>query len=161
MADGLFCARCGGAKWIDAPGPDGVNVVTRCPECNMKADIKADPGKNKLPGFRKGARATSRKAALAHYPKSGSARLAVLLAYVEVYPEGMTHEELSEKMGNPATSTYRARASELDQGGWLIDSGKKRKTRSGEDSVVWVLSDYGARRCGVLYRLSRRSDGND
>lgn len=150
--DLVTCERCGGTTWITQED-DGYTVVLRCPEptCQPR-EVAADPGKNKV-GVRRGARATEKTAAYAHYPKSGSTRLEVLRAFADVYPQGLTHEELGVKLGNPWLSTYRARASELEKGGWIQDSGERRNTHTGGDSTVWVLTDKGARRENVLYRL--------
>lgn len=131
------CASCGGTKKDHLGRP--------CMACQPAAPSV---------GIRKAARPTEVKAAWSHYPKSGTVRLAVLRAYADVFPNGMTHEELSYRMGNPATSTFRARASELEKGGWLRDSGKTRKTGQGEDSVVWVLTDHAAKREGVFHRIT-------
>lgn len=42
------------------------------------------------------------------------------------------------------------RRGELVTGGWVIDSGRRRPTRSGQPAVVWVLSAEGRARTGAL-----------
>ena len=140
------CDLCSDTKTIMVPSMHGGLVPKPCPSCTALPS----PSVNKMPGVRKGARDTSRQAAIRLMPKSGTARMKVLDAYKDVYPEGLTHEEMSMKLGNPYSSTFRARASELEDMRWLRDSGKKRKTMSGDDSIVWCLTEEGARELNVL-----------
>ena len=99
---------------------------------------------------------TSRAAALAALPRSGTQRRAVLGVFVTGQPVGQvvgeygfepestryefTDEELKAATGLPA-NTVRPRRVELVDGGWLMDSGERRPTRSGHDAIVWCLTD--------------------
>lgn len=50
---------------------------------------------------------------------------------------GMTQQELEDKFLMIA-STIRTRVSELCRLGYVVDSGRKRKTRSGRNAIVWI-----------------------
>lgn len=144
MTDSLFdtCTSCGGMGGqhgtITASGPHGESVERRCPEAEL-----SDPAKKEIGGFRKGARKTSREAAIKQYPRSGTKRLRVLEAFAQAGSRGLTHDELTELLSpdNLGISTWRSRASELEHGGWIEDSGFKRKSRSNEPATVWTLTD--------------------
>lgn len=131
---GLFCARCGGTGKVRMPGAYGATREEPCPDCQPLSD----PVKKTMGGFRR--METSRRAALDHYPRSGTARWKVLMKFKDAWPDGYTHEQLWEELGKPPTSTHRSRCAELVDGGWVVDSGLKRKTASGSASVVWQLS---------------------
>ncbi len=51
---------------------------------------------------------------------------------------GATDEEICEAL-NLASDTSRPRRVELVRGGLAVDSGERRRTRSGRMAVVWVL----------------------
>jgi hypothetical protein len=80
---------------------------------------------------------TSREAADAIKPDASELRRRVL-AYLRGRGEdGATDEEIQE--GLPmAQNTERPRRRELELAGLVIDSGRKRRTRSGRNAVVWV-----------------------
>lgn len=81
--------------------------------------------------------ATSIAAAEAIAPKAGTLRFKVLMAIREAGADGLTDEQLQEVLDmNP--STVRPRRGELVKAGWIIDSKRTRKTRSGVLAVVWV-----------------------
>lgn len=42
-------------------------------------------------------------------------------------------------------STERPRRVELVKGGWIRDSGKTRKTHSGSEATVWIVTEKGSR----------------
>src|SRR5687767_11665790 len=52
---------------------------------------------------------------------------------------GRTVDELIASLGMPH-QTCSPRVNELRNDGWLVDSGQKRATRSGNEAIVWVLS---------------------
>lgn len=56
------------------------------------------------------------------------------------YGTGWTTDQLVEASQRPHQS-ISARVNELRDAGWLVDSGDTRKTRSGMDAIVWVLTD--------------------
>lgn len=79
---------------------------------------------------------TSRRAALANYPRSGSQRLTVLeVIAANVWRGGITREEI-------ATATYlsgdavRPRVRELIDGGWVVEGEETHLTKAGNDAHV-------------------------
>lgn len=50
---------------------------------------------------------------------------------------GSTDEETAEAL-SMAGNTQRPRRVELMDGGHVVDSGRRRKTRSGRNAVVWI-----------------------
>ena len=55
--------------------------------------------------------------------------------------EGATDEEMQQAIPmNP--NTQRPRRRELEQALMILDSGRKRKTESGSNAVVWVVKDH-------------------
>lgn len=96
---------------------------------------------------RTGARETSRSAALAAEPRTGTARWRVLEAIAAVARDvrtvGLTDVEIQRATGlNP--NSERPRRGELVDGGWLADSGITRE-HYGREHTVWVLTDKAAR----------------
>lgn len=80
---------------------------------------------------------TSADAALRAEPRAGTDRATVLRILVIAGDYGCTDEEL-QTISNLDPSTERPRRVELERGGWIKDSGKTRKTRSGRSAVVWI-----------------------
>lgn len=95
--------------------------------------------------LRHGARETEIAAALAALPNSGTARRRVL--DIIAGSEGLTDYEIRgldvERHGTPnhQLESLRTRRKELEDGGWVIDSGLRRPTPSNNEANVWVLSD--------------------
>lgn len=79
---------------------------------------------------------TSPAAAVDNYPRSGTQRRRVF-DEIKASGDGMTDEEVQDALGMGA-NTQRPRRVELVQQGLVVDSGSKRRTRSGNDAVVWV-----------------------
>lgn len=90
-------------------------------------------------------RETEKAAAYANRPRAGSQRLRVLEAIARAGVQGRTDEELEDRleMRRPSPGNRRG---ELVAGGWVRDSGQRRKTKSGSSAVVWVLTDAGRAR---------------
>lgn len=86
-----------------------------------------------------GASETSKQAALDAFPRSGTQRHRVLNCIVAAGLLGLTDEEM-QKMLLMGPNTQRPRRVELAKGGWIVDSGKRRPTDSGNPSIVWVSS---------------------
>lgn len=86
---------------------------------------------------------TSQAAAAIAFPKSGSEREKVLAA-IAVAPDGCTDDEMLEAWVTHPNG-IRARRGELVTAGWVVDSGRRRKTRTGQAAAVWTLSDAGRR----------------
>ena len=74
------------------------------------------------------------------FPRSGTQRLAVLDAIRSKGAGGMTDEELSTEL-QLGLNSVRARRVELRDGEWIKDSGRTRKTSTGNDAVVWVVAE--------------------
>jgi hypothetical protein len=103
-----------------------------------------DVAKNRLGRFARGS-ATSRKAALRNYPRSGTQRMDVLHRIARAGAGGATRDELVVWLGKPP-NVVTPRVKELVEGGWLeskLDDGGQavtRRTRAGSDAEVLVLS---------------------
>ena len=102
---------------------------------DLFADPPAPPPRREVPKFVKGS-PTSEAAAEAIAPTAGTLRARVL-DYLKVCGAyGATDEEVQKALAmNP--STQRPRRIELFDAGLVVDSGEKRKTRSGRNAVVW------------------------
>lgn len=92
---------------------------------------------------RRDARPTSEEAALRAMPRSSTRRFMVLEAIVAAGEAGRTDDELIVELGLPHQSVGPRRL-ELVEGGWIEDSGQRRRTRTGADAIVWVLTEAGA-----------------
>jgi predicted transcriptional regulator len=55
-------------------------------------------------------------------------------------PKGMTCDEV-ELLMDGRHQTISARVNELRDKGWIKDSGRKRKTRSGRQAIVWIPTE--------------------
>jgi len=107
----------------------------------------SDPDRDELGAFhgpQAGAPETERLAAIEVYPRTGSSRRRVLDAIRAAGDRGRTDEELSIELGLRWRSTA-PRRNELLNGGWVVDSGRRRRTTSGASAAVWVLSERGRR----------------
>jgi hypothetical protein len=105
---------------------------------------------------RQDGRATSKAAALAAEPRSGSRRRAVLDAVLAVARDprtvGLTDVEIQRATGISPNSA-RPRRVELVDGGWLADSGRTRE-HFGREHTVWVITDKAARLAAGLTSVS-------
>jgi hypothetical protein len=95
-------------------------------------------------GPQAGAPETERLAAIAVYPRTGTSRRRVLDAIRAAGDAGRTDEELSIELRLRWRSTA-PRRNELLNGGWIVDSHRRRRTTSGATAAVWVLSEAGRR----------------
>lgn len=88
---------------------------------------------------------TSRKAALANYPRSGTQRMEVLHRVAREGEGGATRDELVKWIGRPP-NVVTPRVKELVEGGWLesklADDGTRstRRTRAGSEAEVLCLT---------------------
>lgn len=94
------------------------------------------PGDNALGGFQ-GHSETSRKAALANYPKSGSQRRRILNFLIA--QGGRTREELAERLDLP-DSSVRPRIVELVEGDWVEETKITRRTKAGQQAAVVIAT---------------------
>jgi len=93
--------------------------------------------------IRRDAKPTSRDAGLQAMPRSATRRYCVLEAIAIAGERGRTDDELIVQLGVPHQSVGPRRL-ELVEGGWIEDSGQRRRTRTGADAIVWVLTEGGA-----------------
>jgi hypothetical protein len=87
--------------------------------------------------WRHNAKETSQKAGEAALGRSGSQRRRI---YDEVFlagSQGMTSDEIGDKLKLPPQSVS-ARVNGLHNDGHLVDSGQRRHTKWGIDAIVWV-----------------------
>ena len=124
------------------------------------AEVRAEVERSRKPALSILSSETSNEAARKIEPARGTLRAKVLETirnprryrvtfgrvddthYSEVAREeiaGVTDEEGCELSGIPA-STWRPRRVELVEMNLVVDSGVRRKTRSGRDAVVWIAS---------------------
>lgn len=97
---------------------------------------------NELPGFRAGDPATSRKAAVDAYPRTGSRRRKILDAAIRAGGRGITFPEADAL---PGVREAWKRISELVEGGWLEATERERKNpETGSDVTVYVATDASA-----------------
>lgn len=84
---------------------------------------------------------TSRQAA-ASLPSLGPLARRVFdeIAYVD----GLTCDQVEQTVGK-SHQTISARVNELRDKGWIVDSGRRRKTRSNRSAIVWVPSQTARR----------------
>jgi len=106
-----------------------------------------DPTRDIAGGLHREAGDTERAAAELVAPRSGTWRWRVLLAVARAGASGRTDWELHTELGG-LLYTVAPRRHELARDGWIEDSGKRRRTPSGTEAVVWVLSPAGL--VGVL-----------
>lgn len=119
------CRECNGTRWVQVDPLDD-RTVQKCPSCNRSATSRRnDP-------------ATSKRAALAAYPRQGSWQMRALEVFV-AHPEGLTDYELALKLNRPmhrgSVAKYRIA---LVRSGWVEDSGHTRPTDTGSDAIVWM-----------------------
>ena len=88
------------------------------------------------PGGFVGHTATSRKAFLDVYPKTGTQRRRVLDFVQGQGGYGATDEEIQAGL-NMSPNTERPRRVELVEGGWLVDSKQNRLNSAGHECIVW------------------------
>lgn len=82
---------------------------------------------------------TSHRAAARTRPQSASDRLKVLEYVEQCGPMGATCDEVEEVLGM-SHQTASARVNGLMNDRWLVDSGRRRPTRSGSDATVWIAA---------------------
>lgn len=98
----------------------------------------SDPSRSGV-HVRHDARPTSASAASMAFPRSGTQRMRVLAA-ISARHGGATDDDVIASTGMLHQSVGPRRL-ELERGGWIEDSGRRRKTRMGNDAIVWELTD--------------------
>ena len=82
-------------------------------------------------------------AALASIEPATSGLRGIIFQVIDSEPNGVTCDRIEEAL-NMRHQTCSARITELSQRGLIIDSLRRRKTRSGRTAVVWVTKQKGA-----------------
>jgi hypothetical protein len=133
------CPECGHSLAARHIGGSGVKVkVCIYPGCDCGKKPLSDPTEPKAKVAR-GAKATSRAAALRILPRTGTQRWNILMT-IKTRPR--TDEELAGLL-RMSLNSVRPRRGELVDGEWIEDSGETRQTAAGNDAVVWKLSARG------------------
>lgn len=101
-----------------------------------------DPGADALGRFHAEPHPTEVAGAVAAIPNTGSQRRLILDAIAAAGEDGLTHDELAEVEG-VSDRAHRTRRKELEDDGWVEDSGRTRLTETRTDAVVWVLTKRG------------------
>lgn len=83
---------------------------------------------------------TQEAAAFGAFPRSGSLRRKVYDVIAGYGSIGVTDDYVEQRLGREHQS-ISARRRELVLGGFIVDSGMRRKTRSGKSATVWVAVD--------------------
>lgn len=86
-----------------------------------------------------GAAATSKQAAERHLPRSGTKRHRIFDMIRDRGETGATDDEIEQTLELLHQSASAGRNT-LATDGWIVDSGQRRPTRSGNPAIVWVLS---------------------
>ena len=110
------------------------------------AEVLSVPDEDHIGKFRRDARETSRKAALAVKPRTGTQRRRVL-DIIAKYGT-LTDEEIQNKL-SINSNAERPRRLELVEGGWLEDSGHKQWTSSGHEAILWRLTEKAHKELGI------------
>ena len=69
-------------------------------------------------------------------PRTGTQR-GLILDALAANPAGLTFDEIAALPG-VADTAHRTRTSELVAGGFVVDSGRRRANRRGNDEIVWI-----------------------
>jgi hypothetical protein len=80
---------------------------------------------------------TSQKAAQRVLPRTGTKRALVYQMIVEASSFGMCDHEIEQATGWLHQSASSIRNSLMNDG-WIVDSGKRRKTPQGNGAIVWT-----------------------
>jgi hypothetical protein len=74
-------------------------------------------------------------------PRTGTQRARVLDAIRNAGRDGLTDEEVKDVLRLGGNST-RPRRKELEEGGLIVDSDKRRETSTGRAAIVWVTPKH-------------------
>jgi hypothetical protein len=119
---------------------------------NLLDELLDDPGADTVGQYHalhRGAPETERRAAIEVQPRTGTARRRVLDLIASRGETGATDEEVSIAL-RMRLYTAAPRRTELVRGGWVMDSGKRRRTTTGSRAAVWMLTDAGRAQYGRL-----------
>lgn len=101
-----------------------------------------DPGREMVGRYHQAGPATERETATRIAPRTGSQRLKVLQALQDAGDKGCTDYELHAHHHIGARPHVPgSRRGELIADGWkIVDSGRRRRTDTGNRAIVWVLT---------------------
>jgi len=140
-------------EYVEPPGPKGGPGAVPLAEMASRVheSIKAahqiplsDPTINTMGVVGADHPETAVDAAFAVMPRTGTQRMAVLEA-IRRAEAGLTDEEVRDLTGIRYSSEC-ARRQELEKGGWVMASGLRRFTSSGQQAIVWVMTPRGRSR---------------
>lgn len=81
---------------------------------------------------------TAEAAAVAMLPIADTIRRKVYELLRAAGTDGLADHEIADLLPGYAWSSTRTRRKELQEAGLVVDSGRRRPTRSGRQAVVWV-----------------------
>ena len=79
---------------------------------------------------------TSHEAAVRVWPKTGTQRAKILQLLYNLWPGGLTDEEIQDRTGMGGSSE-RPRRIELTGMGWVINTLHTRETHGGDQAIIW------------------------
>lgn len=74
--------------------------------------------------------------------RAGSLQDAMLALFITWSVSGLTDDEIETRMGRTHQSVSACRNT-LMRKGYVVDSGKRRRTRSGNEAIVWTWTGKG------------------
>lgn len=134
-----------------APGPSVLAAADRLRHAiapTLFGPSLSDPAAATAGAAHASGRDTERAAAWAAMPRAGTQRRRVLDA-LAASNTGLTDHEIAGETGLYLYSAAPRRV-ELLRGGWLRDSGHRRRTPHGSDAVVWALTEAGLDRLETM-----------
>ncbi len=153
----VFCGKSGvhpnhkafdGMQWHDWPNDNYRPPATQAYESVARRAREAGADQRAAALVRASDPDTSHQAARAMAASDLTTKQAFVWNTLKGFPAGLTHAELVvacqdrlEAGATMADSTIRTRCRELATFGLVFDSGEKRKTASGQRSIVWVAAD--------------------
>lgn len=128
--------------WLE-DRPDYALTPSEPSEQVLAMALQQDPLAQPHTYVQNGAKPTAVAAAAKAKPGSGTQRGRVLRCVVDAGEEGVTDDQVRDRLGLEL-NTVRPRRLELVEAGYVIDSGDTRMTSSGNPAVVWLATLDGA-----------------
>jgi hypothetical protein len=122
--------------------PDGFETRSACPSCRWEDGLPVGPSKvvnRNVVAIRHNAPDTSRQAAEAVLPRSGTKRVSIYEAIEKAGSQGLCDHEIEYLLNMRIPSVTSIRNS-LMRDGLIEDSGNRRKTPSGNSAIVWRIT---------------------
>lgn len=165
---GARCVNCTGTKATHGMIEPGVDEGCWCAAC-LKMPIEArcrdwrpvehdgrKPLDRKVAPVGHRHPATAKDAAGRAELRSGTQRALVYGLILAKTRLGMTDDELEDALSKSHQSVSATRNTLMNDG-WIVDSGLRRRTRYGNDAIVWVTAEVAValEKEGLLGELSR------